>query len=144
MIYCISTFRIHGQMRIHGAKEMLCVYKRHGFPPQTWSWSPSIQRINPPRKACHHWTTSNPTKPQIESYLFKCSSRQSLQNLWPQLVWTGFLSVKWHIKQRTSSSPGFKKSSSKPEGNWFLRVSAILEMDEKSVLRNPSKGGHLG
>lgn len=40
-------------------------------------------------------------------HLLKCSSRHSLQNLWPHLVRTISLRVNWHITQRNSSSTAF-------------------------------------
>ena len=61
------------------------------------------------------------------SHLLKCSSRHSLQNLWPHLVRTGSLSGKWHIKHCKSSSTAFTKSSAWPEGSRvFLPPSVIL------------------
>ena len=49
---------------------------------------------------------------RYQPHLLKCSSRHSLQNLWPHLVWTGSFSGKWHIEHSKSSSTGFTKSSS--------------------------------
>ena len=54
-------------------------------------------------------------------YLLMHSSRQSLQNLWPHLVWIGSLRGKWHIKHCKSSSTASTKSSSKPSG-WCSSV----------------------
>ena len=51
----------------------------------------------------------------MNSNLLICSSRHSLQYLWPHLVWTGSFSGKWHMGHLKSSSTSSTKSSSWPE-----------------------------
>ena len=64
-----------------------------------------------------------------ELKLLICSSRHSLQYLWPHLVWTGSFSGKWHMRHWKSSSTASTKSSSWPEGGRysFEVDSAILK-----------------